>query len=226
MNTKKTLLLQSLLALTPLVYLFILWNTLPEKLPVHFNAQSVADRWGNKTEVLFMSLFLAGISIGVAALLLYINKVDPKQSARTDLRLMKKMSWILTFFLAVLNTLILYHIAHYDPLNPKPLMVKYVFILITLLIAALGNVMNNVKPNYFVGIRTPWTLSSEENWRKTHHLASKLWFFGGIVMLVLHLILPVQLVWVWFIMGLILLTVTPIVYSIWLYREEKKQLNE
>jgi uncharacterized membrane protein len=42
--------------------------------------------------------------------------------------------------------------------------------------------MKNVKPNYFFGIRTPWTLESEDNWKQTHHLASKIWVWGNILL--------------------------------------------
>jgi len=45
----------------------------------------------------------------------------------------------------------------------------------------LGNYLQSVKPNYFIGIRTPWTLENEETWKKVHRLGGKLWLVGGLI---------------------------------------------
>ena len=49
------------------------------------------------------------------------------------------------------------------------------------LITMLGNYLQNVKPNYFIGFRTPWTLESEEVWKKTHRLTGRVFFFSGLL---------------------------------------------
>ena len=51
-----------------------------------------------------------------------------------------------------------------------------------LLLAVPGNYMNNIKPNLFLGIRLPWTLSDENNWCQTHYLGATLRFSGGIIL--------------------------------------------
>lgn len=225
MNTKKTLLIQVLIATLPFVYLYILWQHLPEKVPMHFNAQNIADSYGNKSELLVMSLFLFGVTIGVAALILNINKIDPQQAEKTDLSLMRKISWVLVIFLTLMQFLILHQIANYQPQQPDTNGVKWVFLLITLLFVVLGNLMQNIKPNFFVGIRTPWTLSSEDNWKKTHRLMSKIWFFGGLVMLLLILVLPAHYSFTVFIIGIIVLTIIPLGFS-FLYFQKEKRENE
>lgn len=57
---------------------------------------------------------------------------------------------------------------------------------ILLLLAILGNYLPNLRPNYFVGLRTPWTLESPETWRVTHRLGGKVMFFGSLLLLVLE----------------------------------------
>ena len=64
-----------------------------------------------------------------------------------------------------------------------------IFPLIGLLFAFLGNYFKTIKPNYFIGIRTPWTLENEEVWKKTHLIGGKLWFVGGLLM-ALTFVLP------------------------------------
>lgn len=54
-----------------------------------------------------------------------------------------------------------------------------IFFLIT------GNYMKTIKHNYFLGIRVPWTLESEENWKKTHYLGSYIWVIGGLLLIFL-----------------------------------------
>ena len=77
--------------------------------------------------------------------------------------------------------MLVYEIAH----NDVSMTMKFVFVSMGLLFALLGNNMYNIKPNYFAGIRLPWTFESEDNWRKTHHLAGRFWFFGGLIFAVI-----------------------------------------
>lgn len=60
---------------------------------------------------------------------------------------------------------------------------------ILLLLAILGNYLPNLRPNYFVGLRTPWTLESPQTWRVTHRLGGKVMFFGSLLLLVLEFFL-------------------------------------
>jgi uncharacterized membrane protein len=70
---------------------------------------------------------------------------------------------------------------------------KYLYMpLIGLLFTFLGNFMYSIKPNYFAGIRTPWTLNDDDNWRKTHQLGGVLFFTWGIVFTLLSLLLPLK----------------------------------
>lgn len=222
METKKTLLIQSLIALLPMGYLLILWKNLPIKIPMHFDVNAVADRYGEKSELLIMTLFLILVTIGVSALLLNINKIDPKQAENTDLTLMRKISWALVIFMTLLQFFIVYQTTHYQSHKDNSNSTKIIFLLVIALFTTLGNLMQNVKPNYFVGIRTAWTLSSEEIWRKTHRLAGKMMFYGGLLLFILIIFSPSSFSFGLFITGILLMTLIPILYSFLLYQKEKK----
>ena len=73
--------------------------------------------------------------------------------------------------------------------------------------------MKNVKPNYFFGIRTPWTLANDEVWRKTHLLSSKIWVWGNLILATIILIIPNNYSSTVFISGIILLAAIPVYYS-------------
>ena len=88
----------------------------------------------------------------------------------------------------------------------------YIQILVSLLFILIGNVMGRFKHNYFVGIRTPWTLANEEVWRKTHRMAAPLWVIGGIVNILLTFA-GVNFNGIAFIIIMVVIVIVPIVYS-------------
>jgi uncharacterized membrane protein len=81
--------------------------------------------------------------------------------------------------------------------------------------------MGKIKSNWFVGIRTPWTLSSEDVWNKTHRLSGKLFMIVGLIM-ILGAFIPSRYFGLIFITIIIVLLFIPVVYSYLLYRKEKK----
>jgi uncharacterized membrane protein len=86
----------------------------------------------------------------------------------------------------------------------------------------MGNILHSIKPNYFAGIRTPWTLESEETWRKTHQLGGKIWFFGGFVMVLNGLVVPFPAS-TFVMMGLLfIMCIIPVVYSYTYYQSIQK----
>jgi uncharacterized membrane protein len=73
--------------------------------------------------------------------------------------------------------------------------------------------MNSIKPNYFAGVRTPWTLEDPDTWRSTHRLAGRLWFVGGICLTIAMLLLPNKTGMVVFFIIIAILVLIPIIYS-------------
>jgi len=198
------------IAILPFIYLAFIWNKLPEKVPMHVQLNGEIDRWGNKTELIFMIFMLTGLTY---IIFLFLPKIDPKQKIQNMGKKFDSLRLILTLFMAVLAIYILYSIQN---INTKPTLI---FPLVGLLFAFIGNYMKTLKPNYFIGIKTPWTLENEEVWKKTHVLGGKLWFIGGLLMTLTFLLEP-KLQFYTFMSITIVISVIPIVYS---YLEFKKQ---
>jgi uncharacterized membrane protein len=198
------------IAILPSIYLAYIWNKLPKKVPMHMQLNGEVDRWGNKSELLFMIFMLTGFTY---LIFLFLPKIDPKQKLQSMGKKFDSLRLLLTVFMSVLAIYILYSIQNQ---NTKPTLV---FPLVGLLFAFLGNYMKTMKPNYFMGIRTPWTLENEEVWRKTHLLGGKLWFVGGLVMTLTFFLEP-QLQFYTFMSIVAVISIIPIVYS---YLEFKKQ---
>jgi uncharacterized membrane protein len=223
MKKSLTILLQLLIALCPVIYFLIISNSLPASLPIHYNIDMIADKYGSKTELVGVLAVMFFISIGSSLLLLNISKFDPKQRYAETSPLMVKFSWTVVVFLALISAFIVYQTASYVKTNSSSFSGKYIIFAVCLLFTVIGNFMNNIKPNYFVGIRTPWNLEDPDNWRKTHHFSSKIWFFGGLILFVLTLLFPVEYVIFIFLIGLIPMVLVPFWYSYKLFKKKKDQ---
>ncbi len=104
--------------------------------------------------------YLIAVSLFIYFLLLNLHRVDPKRKNKTPSVQLKRIAVITVIFLSVLNFMLLLSVNNTITLSPKLLLV-----FLGLLMAFIGNYMNNIKPNYFAGIRLPWTLGSDYNWK-------------------------------------------------------------
>jgi len=165
------------LILLPYAYLVTIWRELPDKVPTHFNFEGKANGWSNKTTMLFMP---GVFGVGIYALMLAIPFLDPKNKIQQMGDKFFVLRFMLTLFTSALMTYLLYA-GNAGSLKNPGLLVG----LIGALFAMLGNYFQTIRPNYFIGIRTPWTLENEQVWKKTHLLSGRLWMVGGIVIVIL-----------------------------------------
>ncbi len=200
-----------IIALTPVIYLNFIWNQLPEKVPIHWNINGEIDRYGNKIELFWISLFLP---LGILLLMNIVPVIDPKNKIQKMGKKYKNLKLFLVIFISGLSLIIILTAKNKALIKPS-----YIFIMLSFLFIFFGNYMKTIKPNYFIGIRTPWTLENAEVWKITHQKASKLWFLGGILMMISLLIFPNRIgIIIFFIISLIL-----VLYPTWFsYRYYKK----
>lgn len=168
------------ISLLPYAYLWLIWEQLPETVPTHFNFQGQADDWSPKSTLLYLPGLLG---IGIYLLMLILPSLDPKNKLRDMGQKFFTIRLILALFMTALSIYILYASREGGMEGPNEIMLITGFFF-----ALLGNYMQAVRPNYFVGIRTPWTLENEEVWRSTHRLGGKIWMIGGISIILIALI--------------------------------------
>ena len=196
------------IAIIPLSYLAVVYPSLPSTVAIHFDLSGKPDNFGAKIDLVYSTLTLSMVALGIYLLLNYLPQIDPKKTARLGQPVFKKISVALVVVLSVFNILIIYASAH-----GSLQLSKLVFPFAGLFMSYMGNLMHSIKPNYFVGIRVPWTLEDPDNWRVTHQLAGKLFFVGGIVLAISTLLLPPKAALVVFISGIIVMVLIPVVYS-------------
>ena len=205
-----------LIALVPMIYLAIIWSSVPETVPVHFNIEMEPDRYGNKKELILVTGLVALVSVSVFLLLKNLHRFDPKRKNLPPSSRFSRLGLGLVIFMSAISILIIL-----SATGGGKLMESLFFPLIGLLFAFLGNYMVNLKPNYFAGFRLPWTLSDNENWRKTHQLGGKIWFWAGMGFAVVSLFIPFKMVLVVFVGMMVVITVWPVVFSYKLFKSKQ-----
>jgi len=213
---KKKLLLEIIpvaIMLALFVIAFIVYPQLPDKVPIHWNVQGQIDNYGSK----FIGVFLIPIIFLIFEVLsVILPAMDVfKENIKSFYKyyfLMKVLFGV--FFLVLYVTTLM-------PSFGYKINIAYIIIMaVILLFFALGYIMRHVKRNFFIGIRTPWTLSSDKVWEKTHQIGGILFMAISLILLILLLLLDTMMIYFIFI-GLIILTVIFLMfYSYNLYKKE------
>jgi len=163
-----------LLIIFSLISSFYFLQQMPEKIPTHWNFKGEIDNWGNSSaHVLTINLVMLGIYL----LFLLVPCIDPHKERYEQFQKIYHIfkNIIILFFALIFFLTNLNGIGYNININIYiPLMVGLLFIII-------GNYMAKIKTNWFIGIRNPWTLSSEEAWNETHRIGSKLFIVSGIL---------------------------------------------
>jgi len=201
------------IVLAPFVYLAIIWNTLPEKVPTHWNYKGEADKWGDKYSLIALSFLLPVLTY---VLMLVIPKIDPKKKIQLMGGKYYQLKFILVLFMSTLAFIILHLTVNQSTSSPN-----LIYIPIGVLFIALGNYFKVVQPNYFIGIKTPWTLENTEVWKSTHTLAGKLWIVGGLIIVLCSLTIA-NSVFIYVFGGVVaIISLVPIVYSYFKFKKLK-----
>jgi len=199
----------------------VLYARLPATVPVHWSFTGQVDRYGSKLQVvLFGPLLLAGLW----ALLLVLSRMDPRRAERRGAGAPDALPaeadgsyWtvihLLLVALAVLHGGLL--LAASGILQGPD---RAVAVGLALLLLLPGNFIGRLRPNWFVGIRTPWTLASDDIWRRTHRLAAVLMVGGGLLLLPLALVLPAPAAVVAAVAVTLLATLGPAAWSYFAWR--------
>ena len=207
-----------ILAVIPLLMLLVVYSKLPNQVPLQWGLEG-GSRYGSKRELIPLTSLNILFALGMPV----FAKIDPKRkNYRRFSGTYETMILLVEVFVVVMMGLTLV-----ESLYPNTFSIpKAVTILVGFLFLFLGNMMPKVKQNFFMGMKTPWALSSETVWNKTQRLGGKMFFFGGILM-VLGSFLVREKVLMGLLIGIaILICVVPTVMSYLWYQKEEKETEE
>lgn len=150
---------------------------LPARIVTHWNFAGQPDGWGSgKAHAVFFPLLIAGMYI----MFLFLPYLDPKKARYEQFgKVYHVIKAIILFILAFV-----YFISSLSGLGYDISIAFWTPLMIGLLFIFLGNYMGKIKMNWFVGIRTPWTLSSEEVWNRSHRFGGKVFMFSGFLIMI------------------------------------------
>ena len=207
-----------MLALSPVFYLWVEWNSIPATFITRFRLNEEIDKIQSRETLLTATIVISLTTIFIYLLMRNLKEVDPNVTPATPVSAFNRLGLVISFFLVVINYYIILSVVRGWQISTN-----LVFAFCGVFVACMGNYMNNIKPNFFAGIRLPWTLKDQDNWRKTHHLAAKLWFTAGILLCLVSFIIPAEAMIHLFAVLLIVIVLIPGIYSYRLYRNKLKQ---
>lgn len=183
-----------------------LWNDLPDVVPTHFNMQGEADDWGPKW---VNAIMFPAIGLATYLSLIFLPFIDPKKRIESRQKPIAAIRIMLSFFMVGLYAFIMA-----KSMGSELEIGIYVNVAVGLLILVLGNYMSSLKQNYFIGVKTPWTLENEEVWKRTHRITAKIWTVGGLLLVMIPFLIGNQIIY-WSIFGVLisLLVLYPVIYS-------------
>lgn len=194
---------------------FYFYFNFPSQVPTHWNFKGQVDSYSGKA---FAAFFFPILIAVMYLLFLVLPCIDPKKERYRE--------FTKTYHLFK-NVLVLFMVALYALTGLVGLGYNIRIDLavpwsVGLLFIVLGIYMPKIKPNWFMGIRTPWTLSSEKVWAKTHKAGGKLFVLVGLIFLIMPF-LGERLIFPVIIITILIFVLGTIVYSYLLYRQEEKK---
>lgn len=166
-----------------LVFSAVLYPRMPDRIPTHWNWKGEIDGWGDKHWAAWM---LPGGMLLMLLVFQALPWLSPRQFAIDSFR--KVYDFLIVLLMLLFGSL---HVLFLLPaVGVQPPVDTVVMILMSIFFVLLGNVLGKVQRNFYVGVRTPWTLASERVWNDTHRVAAWLFFFSGVLGVIAAVVLP------------------------------------
>ncbi len=193
----------------------VLYQQLPDRMIMHWNIENQPDNYMSKFPGTFLLPF---ITLLIYAGMVVSPVIDPrKESYRHFKKGYRMIRWGIILFLALLYIIVLSLNLGYN-LDIG----KIVTMAMGALFIILGNYLPQIRHNYFVGIKFPWTLANKAVWRKTNRLAGKLFFASGMI-LILSIFFSGITRFVLLISLIVIILTTTTIYSYILYKNQNKK---
>ena len=185
---------------------------LPDQVVSHWGVDGQPDGWSSKATAVYL---LPIFGLGIAVLLAFLPRIDPQ---RKNFALHADTYWLVANASLIVISAIHIGMIGFNLGWPIPFS-RVVAIGVGGLFVIIGNLMTRMRPNWFMGIRTPWTLSSDTVWRKTHRVGGYGFVAGGVLAIAAGLLVPDWAPWV-LVGSVAIATLGAVVYSYLAWRDE------
>lgn len=156
------------------------FSELPERMPTHWGMNGEINGWSSR---LWGAFTIPLVLLLLALMMKWLPTIDPRRANYP-----KFAGTFEAIFISIMLLLLLTHIALLATAAGYPISLeRWMPVAIGLFLIVLGNLLPRARPNWFVGVRTPWTLSSDRVWEKTHRLAGYVFVIAGIIVVIIGL---------------------------------------
>ncbi|WP_433744306.1 SdpI family protein [Falsibacillus pallidus] len=193
------------IALIPVILAAVFYKDLPNSVAIHFGVSGEPDNYTSKSSFIIVFFLM---NLGIPLLMKFSKFMDPrKQNYEKFGKAYLMIRYLIALIIAAIGVVTLLFNLGYD-VNIQMM----VLLGIGILFIGIGNYMVQLRSNFFVGIRTPWTLTNDVNWRKTHRLAGPLWMGAGVILLICAF-LPGKIAMFITITVVVIIALIPMIYS-------------
>jgi uncharacterized membrane protein len=197
------------------------YDDLPAEVPIHWDASFNPNGFAPKQDVLTIFLLLPAVMAGLCGLTLLLPWLSPRHFEVDTFR--STYGYVMMLVVALMGYL---HVATLwgamQPAENRTIFMRFFLGGMCLFFALIGNVLGKVRRNFWMGVRTPWTLASETVWNRTHRLAAWLFVAAGLFGFALVMVLPPSAAWVLLVVVLVP-ALLPVVYSLVLYKRLERE---
>ena len=209
-HTKLNIILSCIILVAPMIFGMIVWNKLPESMPIHWGVHGEVNGWSSKPFAVFV---LPLLILAIHGVCIFASRKDFRNKKQSP-KVMGLVLWICPLLSVMANSLT-YAVALGKEIN----VLFVVSLTMGALFVLIGNYLPKCQQNRMVGIRIIWTLKNEANWNATHRFAGKVWVIGGLLLMASSLLPYSILPWA-MITLLVVFIGLPVLYS---YRFHKKE---
>lgn len=206
MFKKKIDIYSLILAVISFALTILFYDKLPEQIPIHWNWAGNADKYASKS---FGAFFAPALMVLIWIGMVLLPKIDPKKAnyKRFESSYEIVIGVIVTFLFVLQMGILLGSLGFNISID------KIVILMMGIMFVIIGNYLPKAKSNFFYGIKTPWTLTSDVSWRKTHRLGGKLFVISGLLIVISTLLFQNEYQMIFMMIGLIATVIVPIVAS-------------
>jgi uncharacterized membrane protein len=190
-------------------YVAWMYPGLPDPMPTHWNAAGEVDGYSSKP---VGAAIIASIPVLSFVIFKLIPVISPRGFRTESFTGTLNIIMVATVLFGCVLGVGLVRASHDTSINIS----SFVYVAVGLLFVVMGNFLGKVRKNFFLGIRTPWTLASDEVWAKTHRLGGWCFVIAGVFMAIMGVVAPTS---TWFIAAIIAIALIPVVYSFFAYRK-------
>ncbi len=210
-KTKETL--YKLLTRLPLTVTLISFFFMPDTVPVHFDVNNNVDRWGSKYELLILPIIVLVIGIVFLLVSKHVNKKEENGNNNFNVLTTVSIAILGLFNVLTFFTLYIAFMGIQDLDTTKIDMFSILTFSFGIVFIIIGNVLPKAKMNHFLGVRTKWSMSSEEAWKKSQRFGGYAFIITGLIVIILSFVLDGSASILTMLMLLVAMGIVDTVYS-------------